>query len=211
MSTQFKIGKTSFYPKRWYIFLFAMFFTMMAIFCAILGPMSLLDLIKRADGKSGREAGIALSIFALPFSLLALLGWFRVYASFHPLLRICNDGLEINVIGASSLDGVPFIPSWIRVALLVVSLQGFKKQIGWIPWDSLRNVELTGLPMLRALTIEAAILYPSIKGDTVSASLGDKIVFCDAEFKDPLESVYKTILMYHQNPEARTVLPSLHD
>ena len=211
MSKKLLNNKTNFYPKRWYVVLFAMVFTMFAIFCAIFGPMILLDMIKKADGSSGREGGIALSIFAVPFSLFALFGWFRVYMSSKPLLRICNEGLEINVIGASSLDGIPFIPSWIRVALLSVSLQGFKKQIGWIPWDSLRNVELSGLPMLRSLVIDATIVYPSFKGDVIAATIGDKIVFCDAEFKDPLESVFKIIQVYHQNPEARTVLPSLQD
>lgn len=211
MSKKTSNNKTIFYSKRWYIFVLAMVSTFFAIMGAIFGPVFLFDMIKRADGKSGREAGISLSIFAVLFSLFALVGWFRVYASSKPLLRIFKDGLEINVIGASSLDGVMFIPGWIRIALLIVSLQGFKKQIGWIPWESLRNVQLEGLPMLRSLVIDATIVYPSFKGDTQSATVGEKIVYCDAEFKDPLESVFRTIQMYHQNPDARTVLPSLHD
>lgn len=91
-----------------------------------------------------------------------MLAWFNVHACRKPLLRICEEGIEVNIIGASSLDGVLLIPSLIRVAWLVLSLQGFKKQIGWIPWELFHNVEVAGLPMMRSLVIDATIVYPNV-------------------------------------------------
>ncbi len=204
-------SKSVFYAKSWYHYVTAIAFTMLALFGAALGPLFLFDVMKRADGKPGTEAGIAMSIMAVPMCLIAFLGWFNVYARRKPLLRICEDGLEINVIGASSLDGVPLIPSLIRVAWLILSLQGFKIQIGWIPWESFRNVEVAGLPMMRSLVIDATIVFPNFRGDTLTARVGNNIAFRDAKLQDPLESVASAILSFYNDLDARNTLPSLHD
>lgn len=186
-------------------------FTMLALFCAIFGPLFLFDIMKRADGKPGTEAGVAMSIIAVPMFLMALLGWFNVYARRQPLLRIWEEGIEINVIGASSLDGTPLIPNLVRVAWLIFSLQGFKKQIGWIPWEMLRNIEVVGLPMTRSLRIEATIAYPASRGEAMIASRADSIAFRDAEFQEPLEVIASTVQEFYNDPDARSALPSLHD
>ncbi len=112
MSNSLSNAKSAFYAKSWYLYVGAILFTMLALFCAILGPLFLFDIMKRADGKPGTEAGVAMSIMAVPMFLVALLGWFNVYARRKPLLRVCTEGMEINVIGASSLDGTPLIPTW---------------------------------------------------------------------------------------------------
>ena len=95
---------------------------MLGLFCAIFGPLFLFDIMKSADGKPGTVAGVAMSIMAVPTFLVALLGWFNVYARRKPLLRLCAEGMEINVIGASGLDGTPLIPNMVRVAWLILSL-----------------------------------------------------------------------------------------
>jgi len=205
------IDKSVFYAKSWYLYVAAIVFTMLALFCAILGPLFLFDIMKRADGKPGTEAGVAMSIMAVPMSLIALLGWFNVYARLKPLLRICQEGIEINVIGASSLDGVPLIPNLIRVAWLIVSLRGFKKQIGWIPWETFRDAQVSGLPLMRSLVIDATIAYPTFRGDAMTAQIGNSIAFRDAEFQDPLEAIASTIHAIYDDPNVRNALPSLHD
>jgi len=205
------ITKSIFYAKSWYLYVAAFVFTMLALFCMILGPLFLVDILKRADGKPGTEAGVAMSIMAIPLAMLALLGWFNVYARLKPLLRIGNDGLEINVIGASSLDGVPLIPTSIRVVWLILSLQGFKRQIGWIPWTTFRSVEVAGLPMMRSLVINATIVYPTFRNDAVTVQIGNTVVFRDAEFQDSLESIATAIQAFYHDREARNALPSLHN
>ncbi len=183
---------------------------MLALFCAIFGPLFLFDVMKRADGKPGTEAGVAMSIMAVPMVLFAMLGWINVYARRRPLLRVCEEGLEINVIGASSLDGTPLIPNLVRVAWLIVSLQGLKKQTGWMPWEMFRNIEVAGLPMMRSLVIDATIAYPTFRGNAVTAQIGNSVAFRDAEFRDPLELIASTIRAYNDDPDARKELPSLH-
>ena len=204
-------AKPAFYAKSWYLYVWAIVFTMLALFCAIFAPLFLFDIMKRADGKPGTDAGVAMSIMAVPMFLIALLGWFNVYARRKPLLRICEEGMEINVIGASSLDGTPLIPNLVCVAWLILSLQGFKKQIGWIPWETLRNIEVVGLPMKRSLLIEATIAYPAFRGDAMTARIGDSIAFRDAEFQEPLEVLVSTIQEFYNDADARGALPSLHD
>ena len=205
------IGKSVFYARSWYIYVTSIVFTTLALFCVIFGPLFLFDIVKRADGKPGTDGGVALSIMAIPMVLIALLGWFNVYARFKPLLRICNEGLEINVIGASSLDGALLIPPLVRVAWLILSLQGFKKQIGWIPWTTFRNVEVAGLPMMRSLVINATIAYPTFRGEVLTAQIADSVAFRDAEFQDSLDSITTAIQTIYHDPEARDALPSLHD
>ncbi len=204
-------AKSVFYAKSWYLYVGAIVFTLFALFCAILGPLFLFEIIQRADGKPGTDGGVALSIMAVPMFLIALLSWFNVVARRKPLLRICEEGVEINVIGASSLDGTPLIPNLVRVAWLILSLQGFKKQIGWIPWEMFRSIEVVGLPMMRSLVIDATIAYPTFQGDGMTARIGDRIEFRDAEFQDPLEIIASTIHEFYHDRDARRLLPSLHD
>ena len=202
---------TDFYAKVWYHYVLAIVFTSFTVFCAILGPLFLFDMLRPADGKPGTDAGIAMSIIALPMGLLAMLGWFNVYSRRRPLLRIYREGIEINVIGASSLDRVPLIPPLARVAWAIVSLQGFKKQVGWIPWSTLRIVQVTGLPMVRVMVIEATIAYPTFRHGERGARIGECVAFSEAVFRDPLDVIASTILSCHNDLETRNRLPSLRD
>jgi len=202
---------TVFYAKTWYFYVGATVITLLALFSSIMGPLFLFEIMKRADGQPGTDAGVALSIMALPLWLVALLGWFNVSARQGPLLRLCREGLEVNVIGASSLDGVPLVPAVMRVAWLILTLQGFKKQIGWIPWELLRRVSVAGPPMMRTLAIDATVIYPRSRGDALTAQLGNGIGFRDAEFQVGLDTIASSILAFSGDPEARGVLPSLYD
>ncbi|MBM4003589.1 MAG: hypothetical protein FJ295_09925 [Planctomycetes bacterium] len=200
-----------FYSKMWYRYVGVSVTTTLAVFSSVLGPLYLFDILKRADGRPGTDAGIALSIMAGPFCSVALLGWFDIHARRKPLLRICKEGLELNVIGASSLDGVPLVPPIVRLMWLILTLQGFKKQTAWIPWETLRSVNVVGLPMVRSLLIDATLVYPTFHGDNLTAKVGDNIGFRDAEFQDPLESIAAAILYFGNDRDARDRLPSLGD
>jgi hypothetical protein len=204
------IAQTVFYAKCWFHYVGASVFTMLFLFCAIFGPLFLFEVIRRADGKPGTDAGVALCIIAVPMCLVAALGWFNVLARRKPLLRICGEGIEINIIGSCSLDGVPLVPTWIRVAWLVLSMQGFKTRTGWIPWEEFRGVQVKGMPMMRTLIIDATIAGPTSRGDQISAQIGNQIAFRDADFCDPLERIASAIEAFHDQPDARRTLPKLH-
>jgi len=208
MSSSSTCGQTVFYAKTWYHIAGALIFTFVGSVSVILGPLFLFDILKRADGKPGTEGGIAMTILGSFMMLIALLGWFNVYARRTPLLRICREGMLINVIGASSLDNVPLVPGILRVAWSILSLQGFKKQVGMIPWESFTGAKVTGLPMARTLVIVASIDYPDRKGQSLH-SLQDSIwVFREAEFRDSLDKIAAAIHDFHHDLESREALSS---
>lgn len=202
---------TVFFGKTWHVYVGSLLFTALAACSAIMGPLFLLEIIKPAHGRPGTEAGIALSVMAALMCLIASLGWFNILARRRPLLRICEEGLEINVTGASSLDDVPLLPLMVRVAWLILSLQGFKKQIGGIPWRSMRTVQVRGLPMARTLVIEATIIYPTFRSEQVTVRIANAVTFRDAEFQDPLDTIADAISSFALEPEAHSSLPRLHD
>jgi hypothetical protein len=200
---------TEFYSRQWFRYVGAIVWTLLATFSLIFGPLFLSGVLKDANGQPARDAGIAMTIMSVPLAGAAALLWFNVIARYRPQLRICREAIEVNVIGASSLDGVPLIPSLVRIVWLVLSLQGFKSQIGWIPWSMLRSVELTGMPMAREIVIDGTIVYPTFSGDTLTARIGNIIAFCDAEFKMSLDEIATAIQHFHSDAAARESLPSL--
>jgi len=200
-----------FFAKTWYHWVGAFVLTFFALFCAVLGPLFLLDVLERADGKPATEAGVALSIMAVPLALVATLSWYQLWARRKPLLRICRDGIEVNVIGASSLDSVPALPKLFRVAWLVLSLQGFRKQVGWIQWCEFRSAEVSGKRMERFLTIDASIDFPSFRKLDPSRKRAECVVFRDSDFKISLDSIESSINRYSKSSLARRRLPKLHE
>ncbi|MDX1930799.1 MAG: hypothetical protein SFV81_30020 [Pirellulaceae bacterium] len=199
-----------FFAKTWYHGVLAAVSSHLAAMCTIMGPLFLFGFMKKADGTSGVDAGIALCALATPMILLALLGWSNVLVRRKPLLRIDDEGIEVNLIGRSSLDGVPLIPPVIRVMWLVVSLQGFKQQLGWIPWEMYRGVQIGGMPMVRTLFIDATIAFESSTGADMQLRLVDGTAFVDADFQVPLEKVAATIQAFYDEFESRRAFPGLN-
>jgi hypothetical protein len=211
MNSSRSSGQAVFYAKTWYHSARALVFTVLGLVSVILGPLFLFEILKRADGKPGTEAGIALLIIGSFMILLSLLGWFNVYARRKPLLRICREGLVVNIIGASSLDNVPLVPGILRVAWLILSLQGFKRQVGMIPWDSFGDAQVTGLPMMRSLVIVASIVYPNRRDQSFKSSPGSIIIFRESEFRDSLDKIAAAIHEFHSDQETRVVLQSWNE
>ena len=126
LSMSYHPPPTQFSGKIWIYVAQAVVVGGLTAFCLLLGPLFLFELIRSADGRPTRPAGIALCILSVPFLLVFLLAAFNIAARRRPLLRLYREGIEMNMIGASSLDGSPIpIPKLVRVAWLIVSLQGF--------------------------------------------------------------------------------------
>ena len=202
-------SQTLFHAKTWYHIVIAAVFSHLAVLSTIMGPLFLFGVMKKVDGTSAFDAGIALSIMALPMILLALFGWFNVLARQKPLLRLGEEGMHVNVIGASSLDGVPLIPPMIRIMWLVISMQGFKQQFGFIPWEMYRGVQVAGLPMQRTLFIDAVIRFQASSTVDNSPKMRYGIAFMDADFQVPLETVASTIQAFYDEFEAKRAFPGL--
>ena len=206
MSSQ--IPPTQFTGKTWIFVVQALVFGGFAGFSLLLGPLFLLGILERADGKPGTEAGVALTIMGVPFLLIAALAIFNIIARRRPILRICREGLAVNMIGSSSLDGTPLLPSLVRVAWLIVSLQGFRQQILLAPWESLRGAGVSGLPMARSLTIAGAMFHAADIHFAQPDQAADQIVFPEVAVNEPLDRIATTVNAYFRNAEFRDRLPS---
>ncbi|RCS49452.1 hypothetical protein DTL42_13075 [Bremerella cremea] len=202
--------KSVFFAKTWYLYVGAILFSMLALFFVVSGPLFLLRIVGQGDARKATEAGVALLVMSVPMCLVALLSWFNVYARRRPLLRICKEGLEVNVIGASSLGGGHLVPVWVRVAWLVLTRQGFKRRVGLIPWHMLRHVGVSGLPMMKKLEIEGTIIFPAGYGDNTKDQVLESIAFDEADFRDSLVLIASAIHVFQDDPEARDGLLSLH-
>ena len=200
---------TAFYSRQWFRYVSAVFCTLLAAFGLVIGPPFLFGILKDANGQPAVDAGIALTLLSIPLTLVATLHWFQIAARRRPVVRLCQEAIEVNVIGSSALDGAPFVPPLVRVAWLILSLQGFRSQIGWIPWSLFRGVHVAGIPMARRIIIEGAVIYPSFVCNQSKATFGDGIEFDDAEFVAPLDQIAAAIESFHADPDARAVLPRL--
>lgn len=202
---------TQFSGKTWIFIVQALVFGGLGVFSLVMGPLFLFGIMTRADGRPGTDAGIALTILSIPFLLVFALALFNVVARRRPILRVCREGLELNMIGSSSLDGIPLIPGLIRVAWLIISFKGFKQQIVRAPWKSLRHVEVSGPPMAHTLTIVASILQPPIAQRNSWPPIANQIAFREVAFDAPLDQIADTINAYSQNIESHNHLPSWSD
>lgn len=202
---------TQFRGKTWIFIVQALVFGGLGGFSLLLGPLFLFGVMKDAAGKPAVDAGIALSIMSVPLLLIFTLAVFNLVARRRPILRICREGIEINVIGSSALDDVPLIPGVIRVAWLVVSFQGFRQQTVRAPWAQFREVQISGAPMVRVLTIYASFLRRTDMLAGQSAALARQISFRDADFDVPLDQIASAIVAHSEKIESDDHLPSWDD
>jgi len=194
--------------KTWIFFVQAIVFGVLATFALILGPLSLFEIIKDVRGQPATDAGVALTIMRVPFLLVFALAVFNIAARRRPLLRICREGLEINMIGSSSLDGTPLIPVIVRVAWLILSFQSFKAHTLRAPWQSLHHAEVLGPPMAQTLTIIGAMFRVVDQQCTEATPAADHLTFPEASFRVPLGQIADAINEYRGDAESRAHLSS---
>ncbi len=197
------------YPgKTWIFYAQAYIFGGFGFFGLVLGPLFLFGVMKDAQGRPATDAGVGLTITSVLLLLVFALAVFNIVARRRPMLAVCREGLAVNMIGSSSLDGVPLIPSMIRVAWLVVSRQGFKQQVILVPWQSLHHADISGLPMARVLTIVGPIYRASDQAFNNAIPLANQVVIREVAFDDPLEEIAEMINLYRRTPEIRCELSS---
>lgn len=207
---------TQFRPKSWIYLVSALIFGGLAAFSMAMGPLFLTGAMKRADGKPATDAGIALCVFGLAFGAIAALALFQVLAHRQPLLRLCREGIIVNRVAASSLDDLPLIPGFgkmvalLRIAWLVVSLQGFRQHFVYAPWETFQTAEVGGLAMQRKLTIFALFFRP-VAGAAQPQCIADQFIFEEVAFARPLDEIVRSISIYSTHAAARQGLPSWGD
>ena len=203
--------KTEFYGKTWLYRIGAFLSALLACICVLIAILFVSGISAPANGIPGGVAAFRLLLVAMFIFFFAILFWFHVLARRRPLLRICQEGLEVNIVGRGSLDHVPGIPTSIKLAWLVLSMQGFRKQIGWVPWESFRGVSVSGIPTMKTLTIQGTVAFPRFRGDEIDATVADHIMFRGSEYRNSLEEIANAIETTFIQPSTWSTLPSLHD
>ena len=189
----------------------AVLFGCLGAFSLLSGPTYLLGLMKKANGGPATDAGIGLTLMSLPFLLVFALALYNLRSLRRPLLRLCREGIEVVLIGTSSLDHIPLIPVMIRVAWLILATQGFRQKIVCVPWRSFHDAWVSGAPMSRQLTIVATRSIPTADGLPHGAQVADQIVMKDAMFSTPLEQIAAAIKANAVAPDSLGRLPSWHE
>ncbi len=152
---------TEFAAKTWIFKVQALIFGGLGLFSVILGPLFLLGVMLDAHGKPRPDAGIALTISGIVFLCPFALAIFNICARRQAPIRLYQEGIVVRRIGASTLDRIPFVPTLIRLAWLVISLQGFKHDTLVLPWETFRNAFISGMPMESRATTKWYSLWGS--------------------------------------------------
>lgn len=209
-------ASAQFRGKTWIFLAQAVVFGSLALFALLMGPLFLSGALKRVDGKPAQDAGIALIAMGVVLSLPAALAIFNIVARRQPVVSLYREGIAVNLIGVSSLDHLPPVPgfsqalSLLRLAWLILSLQGFKQQLVYAPWGSFGAAQVSGLTMQRTLTIIAPFFRPGAEGEPPT-HITKAVSFAEAAFAASLDQIARTLTTYALDARARQKLPSWRD
>jgi hypothetical protein len=208
-----QFAPTRFSGKVWILAAQFAIFGSLSAQALIAGPLFLTGIMKTADRRPGTDAGIALTLIGVLLAPVAALFLFNILARRRPLLYLCQEGIVVNLIGVSSLDGLPVVPGFsraialLRVAWLIVSLQGFKQQLVYAPWHGFQAAQVSGLRMQRKLAVFANFFRPAPIG-VQPEFISDQLWFAEVEFTSSLEQIARSITIYSTDVRARQQLPS---
>ena len=197
---------TEFCRKNWISVVASVLLGFLSVFCLVLGPLFLFNVIRSADGRPTTGAGIALCIMSVPISLCFALNVSQLLASRRPLVRLCREGIEFNRIGATSLDNIPLLPGMVRVAWAIISMQGFREQIVRAPWEGYQQLSISGPSSMKVRAVIASVY--KVDDYRVQQPIANVITYGEVAFNVPLEHVAHAIYAYGTHPEARERLPS---
>jgi hypothetical protein len=193
--------------KTWIFWAKALVLGGLAGFSLLFGPLIYFGVMRDVHGRHVPQAGIAMTIIGIPLLLVTMLALYNIVARRRPILGVYRDGVALNQIGASSLDRIPLVPGLFRTAWLIVSLQGFRQQLAWAPWETLQSVNVSGLPLARSLTIVACFYRSRAAFDLRGEPFAGGMTVSQVEFIDPVDYIARTINRYARDPEARSHLP----
>jgi hypothetical protein len=192
----------TFKAKTWIVTAQVLVTGFLSGFSLILGPLFYFEVVKDARGEAAPDAGLGSMIagaILLPFFFLFT---FNRLALRHPVLCIRREGLVIYWHGGSSLDNVAGVPGILRVAWLIVSGQGFRMQTLHVPWRSLKDVKVGGIPMARRLTILGAMFDP----DDDSSPVADQFTFHEASIRKSPGHISDSIREFYHDASLRDCL-----
>lgn len=177
--------------KTWIFWAQAIVFGGFGLFCLVLGPLFLTGTLTPAHGGSGQPAGVALSIFAVFFLAVFALAVFNLLACRQPLILCDQETVRFRLVGASALNGVPMVPGFVGVGWLILSGQGFRKQVITVPHDAILGVDVQALPMQKSLKVRFADGFAPDGGVDLY-----EVCYSDAAFVEPIDTVAEQLRAY---------------
>ncbi len=151
--------RTRFFGKTWVFWAQFLFTGLFGVLGIIMGVVASSGLLRDAFGKPRTDAGPPLLAIGGFMLVVAVLNCFNILALSAPLIRCYREGIACNLIGATSLDGIPIVPGLHRIIMLIrlvwaiVSLQGFRTQQLRATWQNFRGAHVEGPPMAHVLIL----------------------------------------------------------
>lgn len=196
--------KTHFRARTWIFWAQLLLF---GFFCAIglvIGPLFLSGRMKDAQGRPALEAGFWMTVITAAVFLPAFArALFDLQARKRPLVSLWREGIQVRVIGRTSLDGVPGVPNLIRFAWAVLSTQSFRSRTLLAFWEEFQGAWVEGLPAMRILIIEGEFRRTDDVFD-----VEPQILFRQVDFRDSLPEIAGAIQFFSADPKQRSTLPS---
>lgn len=174
----------------------------LGLFSVIFGALFWTGTMTDANGEVRPQAGPPMVIIGCCLLAVAVLAVFNIVGRIPPIVRCFREGIECNLVGATSLDGVPLVPGLVRVAWTILSLQGFRSQRLRVVWTEFGGAQVGGIPMAYVLSLNGA--FTNLRtGQTTN-----EIVFKQAALKDHPERVADTLNQLAADPDRREQLSS---
>ena len=190
-----------FRAKSWIYWARLLICALLGGFLFLFGIAAWLGWTRDSSGEPMTEAGPLLTGVGVCVIVVGLLALAKIVGSLAPAIRCYADGIECNLVGATSLDGVRMLPHFIRLAWEVLSLQGFRTRRVRVRWDEFLGAEVRGLPMAYVLALHGSFVnlgtgatYPSV-------------AFQQHLLKDSPHDVARAINLFASRPNKRTELP----
>lgn len=193
------------YGKRWILWAITIIFGGFACFCCIAGPLFWTGVFVAADRRPRHEAGIPLTVAGLVLIPLFMNSLFQLYARYWPLICIYKEGLQIRTIATplrsdliSDILGITLILIVFVAAWQLITLQMFRTQTFYLPWENL---------MIRSQSGTLDLIFPLHQN--LSDYEEEQLFFSynQNSFNISVEKAKKAIL-YYKNPASRESLQS---
>jgi hypothetical protein len=191
-----------FRAKTWIFWAQCAVFGGLGLFSVSFGILFWTGAMTDALGKTRPDAGPPMLVTGSGMLAVAVLAVFKILGRVAPVIRCYREGVMCNLVGATSLDGIPLLPGLIRVAWAIISIQGFRSQRVCVAWPEFSEAKVGGIPMAHVLKLSGKFM--NLKNEQITRS----ITFSQASLLDHPRLIASTLNEMAANPTQRDSLPS---